>query len=127
MKNMMVLIMKPSVNKNVYYDNLNCFNDNSLLPQEYLTTLNNLGYANALNQNQNTSSNNIFQCKISLTKLCAMLIEWSDIMLVENCVYLKYLTSSSTCLKLNNKKPKQKASGIFFQYSTILIKHPANF
>ena len=92
MKNMMVSIMKSSGNKNVYYDNLNSFNDNSLLSQEYLTTLNNLGYANALNQNQNTSSNNIFQCKISLTKLCAMLIECSDIMLVENCVYLKYLT-----------------------------------
>ncbi len=113
MKNMMVLIMKSSGNKSVYYDNLNCFNDNSLLSQEYLTTLNNLGYANALNQNQNTSSNNIFQCKISLTKLCAMLTEWSDIMLVENCVYLKYLTSSSSLLKLNNKKSKQKASGIF--------------
>ena len=119
MKNIMVLMKLEIISnglygtKNVYYDNFNSFNDNSLLSQEHIATLNNLGYANALNRNQSATNNNIFQCKISLTKLCAMLIEWSDIMLVENCVYLKFLTSSSNYLKPNSKKQSQKSSGIF--------------
>jgi hypothetical protein len=68
------------------------------------------GYANAISRNQSASNMNIFQCNISLNKLCAMLIEWTDIMLVENCVYLKFLTSSLKYLKSNGIKTKQLAS-----------------
>jgi hypothetical protein len=38
---------------------------------------------------------NIFNCHNSLSKLYVVLIEWCDIVLVENCVYLKFLSSSS--------------------------------
>jgi hypothetical protein len=54
-----------------------------------------------ININHNTIQNNIFQCLNSLNKLRAMLTEWCDIMLVENCVYLKFLSSSS---KFNRRK-----------------------
>ena len=94
-------------NSNFYaFNEHNAFNDNTHLTQEHIATLNNLGYSNAINRNQSATKNNIFQCKISLNKLCAMLIEWSDIMLVENCVYLKFLTSSTKYLKSSGTKKK---------------------
>ena len=126
MKNIMVLMGLEIISnglhgaKNVYYDNFNSLNDNSILTQEHIATLNNLGYANALNRNQSATNNNIFQCKISLTKLCAMLIEWSDIMLVENCVYLKFLSSSSNYLKPSIKKSTQKSTGLLKNFITVI-------
>ncbi len=54
--------------------------------------------------------NNIFHCQNSLTKLNSMLIEWCDIMLVENCVFLKFLNPSIKSLQSNvvNKKESSK-------------------
>ena len=114
MKNTMILMYleiyslygNKNVNNHLYYDHMNSFNDNSMLTQEHIDTLNNLGYANVINMNQNALKHNIFQCQNSLNKLCVMLIDWCDIMLVENCVYLKFLTSSAKYLP-SSIKPKQ--------------------
>jgi hypothetical protein len=54
--------------------------------------LNNLGYLNNVKAN-------VFNCQNSLNKLLSMLIDWCDVVLVENCVFLKYLTSSPYKLK----------------------------
>lgn len=48
----------------------------------------------------------IFQCQHSVNKMRAMLTDWCDLMLIENCVYLKYLESSSKYLKISNSKSK---------------------
>lgn len=45
--------------------------------------------------------NSVFSCANSLNKLRAMLTEWCDVVLVENCVYLKFLSSSA---KFNRRK-----------------------
>ena len=44
------------------------------------------------NQTVNSENNSsLFQCRNSFNRLCIMLIEWCDLVLVENCVFLKYL------------------------------------
>lgn len=55
----------------------------------------NESYLNPISLNHATLQNNIFMCLTSSNRLRAMLIEWCDVMLVENFVYLKYLSCSS--------------------------------
>ena len=55
----------------------------------------------------NRNINNIFLCHNSLNKLNTMLIEWCDIMLVENCVFLKYLNPSMKSLQLNTLQKRE--------------------
>lgn len=55
-------------------------------------------HAYALNTPTNAFKYNIFNCSNSFNKLCALLGEWCDIMLVENSVYLKYLSLSKSVI-----------------------------
>lgn len=54
-----------------------------------------------LNINHGIIQNSVFSCVNSLNKLRTMLTEWCDVVLVENCVYLKFLVSST---KYNRRK-----------------------
>ncbi|CAF0823180.1 unnamed protein product [Brachionus calyciflorus] len=54
----------------------------------------------SLESNTNSNNqNNIFQSSKSINELRSMLTTWCDIMLVENCVFLRFLESSSQLLK----------------------------
>ena len=66
-----------------------------------------LNYCHELSTNQH--NNNIFQCQNSLNKLSTMLIEWCDIMLVENCVFLKYLNPSVKSLQFTALYKKENS------------------
>lgn len=80
-----------------FYDNgLN--NQNNMMSNVMNTYHNTNTLSNNTNNNTTNNSNNsnIFQCRHALNKLCVMLIDWCDLILVENCVFLKYLNPSQT-------------------------------
>lgn len=74
---------------------------------DYLTT--NLNIATSgnnqeqviININHSSLQNSIFSCVNSMNRLRTMLTEWCDVVLVENCVFVKFLVSS---VKYNRRK-----------------------
>lgn len=93
-------------------------NEAEVNSEEYIAYQSNLfaqlNYCHELSVNHQI--NNIFQCQNSLNKLSTMLIEWCDIMLVENCVFLKYLNPS---VKLLHYSFFKKDSSRFNSQNTV--------
>ncbi len=58
----------------------------------------------------NTANNkgNIFQCRNALNKLCVMLIGWCDLVLVENCVFLKYCSKQQLQQNTTNENEEKE-------------------
>jgi hypothetical protein len=65
--------------------------------------------SSSMSYQQPTAS--IFKCQTSLNKLCVMLSEWCDIVLMENCVYLKLIElGSSSCREKSAGDQQQQQS-----------------
>ena len=57
----------------------------------YLSEMRNPSYQTTGGSNGPNMTNKIFKCQSSLNKLYSMLVDWCDILLLENCIYLKLI------------------------------------
>ena len=98
-------LMKSAVNSQNTFLNSMANQDYNLYQESMLANCYGMGGHNPNHHN----INNIFQCQNALNKLCVMLIDWCDIVLVENCVFLKFVEASvsveaSKSVYFNNDK-----------------------
>jgi len=108
-------------NNGLNYNNPNNNNNNyqNNFAKNYYDS--NVMRADLTNQTVNSENNSsLFQCRNSFNRLCIMLIEWCDLVLVENCVFLKYLKTDliNNELKACKKDSNEKIDEIITNEST---------
>jgi hypothetical protein len=102
----------PSINSNIFDIYNTTTNSSSYMHNSGIDGGGGAGHYHRHNNphHHHSSSSLIFKCQNSMNKLYAMIIEWCDIVLVENSVYLKFLTVNTKQQQSSNDLAKNQST-----------------